>query len=227
MVPIWGNFGRWLRETLNPLNPMCQHDNQHCGNTWIKLASSVGTKGEGLWRFLEERWKMTPRGLRGLGSSWLVYGAIVSSPLWHDSHWQLNHLPDFKLPNFSAGSQKRKTHTESFRHPPSAIHYPQIIEKKKKKLGKESIPNPTLSCLSRAQLAQRHSHFLGDPPQALFLSASSPLLPEKGYRGERHWNQKKHDPISESGPQSADFGQSLYFPWPKFCPSLFTFPCMD
>lgn len=146
MVPIWGNFGRWLRETLNPLNPMCQHDNQHCGNTWIKLASSVGTKGEGLWRFLEERWKMTPRGLWGLGSSWLVYGAIVSSPLWHDSHWQLNHLPDFKLPNFSAGSQKRKTRTESFHHPPSAIHYPQIIEKKKKAGEREhSQPHPVLS----------------------------------------------------------------------------------
>lgn len=112
--------------------------------------------------------------------------------------------------------------------PPSTICHPLSTDnREKKKLGKESIPNPTLSCLSRAQLAQRHSHFLGDPPQALFLSASSPLLPEKGYRGERHWNQKKHDPVSESGPQSADFGQSLYFPWPKFCPSLFTFPCMD
>lgn len=82
MAPIGENFGRWLRGMLNPLNPVCQHYNQHCDNTWIKWPRGVSTQREGLWSFLEEKWKMTHGGLWEIENSWLIYGTIVTkSPI--------------------------------------------------------------------------------------------------------------------------------------------------
>lgn len=139
---------------------------------------------------------------------------LLPRSLWRGSHWQPDHLPGFKLPNSSAGSETRTTLAESFFHHP------------RNRLKEPGGRGPPATLLIRTQWAQRHSsHFPGDSPQALLLSASSQLLPEPGDWGKDAQARRNKIPYRDVAQGLLTLRTSLLLVGPpKFRPVLFTLP---
>lgn len=78
-------------------------------------------------------------------------------------------------------------------------------------------------------MAQRHSsHFLGDSPQALLLSARWPLLPEKRDRTRDAKTRRNKIPYQDVAQSLLTLSNLLTFlGLPNFWPILFTFPHVD